>query len=41
MIRSFGQIDRDYKGYDISQGLQAVVELAGAVSRPQDDRVLF
>jgi VWFA-related protein len=25
MIRSFGQIDRDYRGYDISQGLQAVV----------------
>ena len=26
MLRSFGQIDRDYKGYDISQGLQTVVE---------------
>ena len=25
MIRSFEQIDRDYRGYDISQGLQAVV----------------
>ncbi len=26
MIRSFEQIDRDYKGYDIAQGLQAVVQ---------------
>ncbi len=26
MIRAFGQIDRDYKGYDISQGLQSVVD---------------
>ena len=26
LIRSFEQIDRDYKGYDVSQGLQAVVE---------------
>jgi VWFA-related protein len=25
MIRSFEQIDRDYKGYDIAQGLQVVV----------------
>jgi VWFA-related protein len=26
LIRSLEQIDRDYKGYDVSQGLQAVVE---------------
>jgi VWFA-related protein len=26
MIRSFDTIDRDYKGYDIAQGLQAVVK---------------
>ena len=26
LIRSFEQIDRDYKGYDVSQGLKAVVE---------------
>ncbi len=26
MIRAFGRIDRDYKGYDISQGLQTVVD---------------
>ena len=32
MIRSFEQIDRDYKGYDIAHGLQAVVRSLATVS---------